>query len=360
LEKLKYLLNPVKLKTSRPFFNFFYRKFIFRKKSVFFRLIFFFLLPLSLIYFFVITLRKIFTKKESFNFFLTSVGNITTGGTGKTLLVYELIKKFLNSKYKIALVSSVYKKDKISPWDEVMMLKNNFPSLIISSEKNPEGLKKLEEKGVEIVIIDDGFHCYWAKKDIEILMIDCSNPFDNGFLIPAGLLRESISSINRVDIFVLSYSHLVEENKKENLIDFFKRKRKPVFLLEIKPLYISNRKNELSIKTIKNKRVFCFAGIGNPLNFFVTVLKLEPEKLYSAIYPDHYNYRKEDIEEIINFLKNNRIELAITTEKDFVKIEKFLNNEMPVYFLKIKGEIEPSYYFDRLLEDNIKLKRMNR
>ncbi len=321
---------------------------------------FFFLLPLSLIYFFIITLRKIFTEKESFDFFLISIGNITAGGTGKTLLVCELINRFLNSNYKIALVSSVYKKDKISPWDEVKMIKNNFPSLILSSEKNPEGLKKLEEKGVEVVIIDDGFHCYWAKKDMEILMIDCSNPFDNGFLIPAGLLREPISSINRADIFILSYSHLVEENKKEKIIKFFRSKGKPVFLLKIKPLYISNRKNELSIKIIKNKKVFCFAGIGNPLNFFRTVLELEPEKLYSAIYPDHYNYRKEDIEEIVNFLKNNRVEFAITTEKDFVKIEKIIGTEVSIYFLKIKGEIEPSYHFDRLLEDNIKLKKMNR
>jgi len=288
------------------------------------------------------------------------VGNITTGGTGKTLLVYELIKKFLNSNYKIALVSSVYKKDKISPWDEVIMLKSNLPFLIISGEKRPSGLRKLEKENVEIVIIDDGFHCYWAKKDIEILMIDCSNPFDNGFLIPAGLLREPISSINRGDIFVLSYSHLVEKNKKENLINLFKSKGKPVFHLKIKPLYISNRKNELPIKTIKNKRVFCFAGIGNPLNFFVTVLELEPEKLYSAVYPDHYNYKKKDIEEIINFLKNNGIDFAITTEKDFVKIEKFIGTEIPIYFLKIKGEIEPSCYFDRLLGDSVKLKRMNK
>jgi len=263
----------------------------------------------------------------------------------------------LNSNYKIALVSSVYKKDKISPWDEVMMLKNNFQSLIVSGEKRPSGLRKLEKESVEIVIIDDGFHCHWAKKDIEILMIDCSNPFDNGFLIPAGLLREPISSINRTDIFVLSYSHLVEENKREDFIKFFKSKRKPVFLLRIKPLYFSNRKNELSIKTIKNKRIFCFAGIGNPLNFFVTILEFKPEKLYSAIYPDHYNYKKKDIEEIISFLKNNRIDLAITTEKDFVKIEKFISNKIPIYFLKIKGELEPSYYFDRLLEDSVKLKR---
>jgi len=336
---LKYLLNPVKLKTSRPFFNFFYRKFIFRKKSVFFRLISFFLLPLSSVYFFVIIVRKI------------------TGGTGKTLLVYELIKKFLNSNYKIALVSSVYKKDKISPWDEVMMLKNNFQSLIVSGEKKPSGLRKLEKEGVEIVIIDDGFHCQWVKKDIEILMIDCSNPFDNGFLIPAGLLREPISSIKRADIFVLSYPHLVKEERKNDLVKFFKSKRKHVFLLKTKPLYISNGEKILSLGIIKNKKVFCFSGIGNPLNFFMTILNLKPEKLYSMIYPDHYNYKKKDIEEIISFLKNNRIDLAITTEKDFVKIEKFIGTEVPVYFLKIKGEIEPSSDFDKLLKDSVKLKR---
>lgn len=314
-------------------------------------------MPFSLLYFFIITLKRIFSVKETYSFFLISVGNITAGGTGKTLFVTEIIKKLTSEGYRIAVVSSIYKKKRENvPGDEVMMIENNFPEIIISGEKNPAGLRKLEKKGVDVVIIDDGFHCSWAEKDIDILMIDSSNPFDNGLLLPAGLLREPVSAIKRADLFVLSYSHIITEQTKEKLFRFLEKTGKPVFFMKTVPLGLYNNRN-ISYEEIKKKRVLSFAGIGNPFNFFSLISKFQPEKQFSVVFPDHYNYREKDMDEIFNLFYRENIDFIITTEKDYVKVKKYNKNKnVPLYYLKVRGKIEGAVNFDTFLLNRVKLK----
>ncbi len=315
-------------------------------------------MPISFLYLFVITLKRCFSKKRKYKFFIISVGNIITGGTGKTLFVSEIIKKVISLNYKIAVVSSIFKKGKGEsiPYDEVIMIKNNFPSIIISGDKTPSGLEKLEEMGIEIVVIDDGFHCQWVEKDVDILMFDSSNPFDNKLLIPSGLLREPVSSIKRADVFIISYPHLVGEKEKYTLLTFLQKQEKPIFFLKIKPVYLSNGKEKVLLEEVKGKKILCFAGIGNPFNFFLTTSQLKPEKQYSVAFPDHFNYKEKDIHKIIDFFKKENIDFIITTEKDYVKVQKFIKGNIPFYFLKIEGEIEDKNNFDKLLFDKLKYK----
>jgi len=236
------------------------------------------------------------------------------------------------------------------------MIKNNFPSIIISGDKTPSGLEKLEEMGIEIVVIDDGFHCQWVEKDVDILMFDSSNPFDNKLLIPSGLLREPVSSIKRADVFIISYPHLVGEKEKYTLLTFLQKQEKPIFFLKIKPVYLSNGKEKVLLEEVKGKKILCFAGIGNPFNFFLTISQLKPEKQYSVVFPDHFNYKEKDINEIMEFFKKENIDFIVTTEKDYVKVQKFIKGNIPFYFLKIEGEIEDKNNFDKLLCNKINIK----
>jgi len=310
-----------------------------------FKIVSFSLLPLSMIYFLLIQLKRIFVKKIRLKAKIISVGNIIVGGAGKTSLVIYLIR-ILQNKRKIGVVFG--KKNK----DEAELIRNKFSSVFVSNEKNINGLKKISEF-CDLIIIDDGFHCNWIKKDLDILLIDCSNPFDNKFLIPAGLLREPLFSIKRADIIIFSHSHMVNEEKKKEIINYFKKFNKPLFFFDFKIKEIKNNIKSLSPEYLRNKKILAFTGIGNPFNFFNLILNQNPKILYSISYPDHYDYKKEDIETIIKLAKEKKIDIILTTEKDFIKIK---GQNSLFYYITIEMSINPveELNFDNLIEKVIK------
>jgi len=344
---LKSKLIYLKAKNKRPFFNFFYQKFLLREKSLLFKMISFFLLPFSLFYLLLIEFKKIFARKGKLKSKIISVGNIIAGGAGKTSLVIYLLE-ILQDKRKKGVVFGKGNKD------EVKLIKKKFPYIFVSNEKNINGLKKISEF-CDLIIIDDGFHCNWIKKDIDILIIDCSNPFDNKFLIPAGLLREPVSSIKKADIIVLSHLHMIGEKKKWEIVNYFKKYNKPLFFMEFKIKEIKNKIKNLPSEFLKDKKILAFAGIGNPFNFFYLILSENPEILYAVSYPDHYNYREEDIETIMKLAEEKMVDLILTTEKDFIKIENFVKNSI-FYYLVIEMSLNPlgNLNFDNLIEKVIK------
>lgn len=304
--------------------------------------------PFSLIYFLSITLRKIKFKKNKLKAKIISVGNIISGGTGKTTLIKYILEKIKDKK--VCLVSKGYGKEK----DEIILIKRNFPDILIFEDKSLKGMKKLEDR-YDVILIDDGYHCLWIKKDIDILLIDSFNPFDNNLLIPSGLLREPKSSIKRCDMIILTHTHMIDDKRKKELVDYLKNFKKPVFLMNFKLKSIENEKESLPYEILKEKKILAFSGIGNPFNFFFLLLKGSPQKIYCIPLPDHYSYKKEDISEIENFALENSVDMIITTEKDFVKIKNFCMR-IPLYFLKIEIEIEKTdgIDFDSYIEKIVK------
>jgi len=278
---------------------------------------------------------------------IISVGNIIAGGAGKTSVVVYLLKILYNRK-KIGVV--IGKRIK----DEAELIRKNFPFVLVSNEKNLNGLRGIDNF-CDLIIIDDGFHCNWIKKDIDILVIDCFNPFDNKFLIPAGLLREPLSSVKRADIIILSHPYMVTEEGKLKIVNYFKKINKPLFFMDFKIKELKNGDKNIPVEFLENKRILAFAGIGNPFNFFYLILYYKPQILYSISYPDHYSYKKEDIEVIEKIAEEKMVDIVLTTEKDFIKIENFVKNAIfyyPVIDINFKS-IEDSN-FDNLIEKIIK------
>ncbi|MCM8803873.1 MAG: tetraacyldisaccharide 4'-kinase [Candidatus Omnitrophica bacterium] len=304
-----------------------------------------FFLPLSLIYFLFITLKKIFAKKNIVKAKIISVGNIIVGGTGKTTLIKYILNKISYEK-KICVIYKGYGKEK----DEIILIRRNFPNVSISEDKNLNGIKKIE-KEFDLILIDDGFHCLWIKKDLDILLIDCSNPFDNNLLIPSGFLREPISSIKRCDIIILTHTHMVDYDKKMEILNYLKVFKKPIFFMNFKLKNIENEKGKFSYENFKNKTLVAFSGIGNPFNFYFLLLKTEPKRIYCIPYPDHYSYKKYDIEEIEKIYEKNSADFIVTTEKDYVKVKNF-NIKNPLFFLNFDVEIEKTNDtdFDRYIK----------
>ena len=259
---------------------------------------------------FLISLNNFFLrfkkKKKNEKIKAICVGNIYLGGTGKTpttVTIYELLKKL---SFKVSTAKKFY----VSQFDENLLLENR--TKFITSNNRNEILLKAIEQGEQIIIFDDGLQDKTISYDIEFVCFDSESFVGNGFLIPAGPLREKLESLNKYDaVFLKSNNDNTHEQK--NLIKKFNKNIK-IFetYFEIMNLDKFNLDDEFII----------FSGIGNPTNFKKILLNNKFKVIEEIIFGDHYNYKKEEIENILSLAKEKKLKV-ITTEKDFVNINRF-------------------------------------
>ncbi len=253
-----------------------------------------------------------FTKREKTSKIKTiCVGNIYIGGTGKTPLtikLYELLKK---KNYNVATV----KKNYSNQIDEQLLLKQKT-SLIVSKSRKlaiEEGIKKK----FDILIFDDGLQDSEIDYDLKLVCFKSKNWIGNGQCIPAGPMREKLSSLNKFQAVFLN-GDTEDFEKREKQIKNINTKIK-VFKTQYKIQNID--KYDLNFKYL------IFSGIGNPSDFKDILIKNNFNIVKEFIFPDHYNYKYKDIEKIQNFSKKENLKI-ITTEKDYVKIPNELKNNI--------------------------------
>ncbi|MDD3726542.1 MAG: tetraacyldisaccharide 4'-kinase, partial [Candidatus Ratteibacteria bacterium] len=207
----------------------------------------------------------------------------------------------------------------------------------------------------DVVIIDDGFHCHHISKTLNIIVIDMANPFDNGLLLPAGLLREPLWELKRADVFILSHPYMVDRPTYQKLTGYLKKFQKPVFIMDYKIECLKDKEKELATDFIKDKDILAFTGTGSPFNFFSLLATLSPKKIYGAVYPDHFHYQKEDIEELEDMCIKKNASCLITTEKDYIKTTMY-ECSIPMYYLKIRPVLKSTEgkEFDTLLTNVVK------
>jgi len=207
------------------------------------------LYPFSLL-FLIISLGAKFLKiKKKFPIPIVCVGNIYTGGTGKTPLALEIFKITKSYGKNPAFVKKGY--DYL--YDEIQMLDKTGKTY--SDKNRKEAIKSLISDKYDVAILDDGFQDLSIEKDFSILCFNSRQLIGNGFLIPAGPLRESFNSIKKADCVLINGDRNIEFENKINKIN----KNIKIFYSKYK---IKN------IENFKNKEIVAFAGIGNPSNFF--------------------------------------------------------------------------------------------
>ncbi|MGB4521370.1 MAG: tetraacyldisaccharide 4'-kinase [Candidatus Omnitrophota bacterium] len=253
-----------------------------------------------------------------------SVGNITLGGTGKTVLV-EYIARFLKQQgYNVAVLSRGYKK-RGGMGDEPYMLKTNLKDIPVVVNKNRIRAAKsaMRDYKTDAVILDDGFQQWHIKKDLEIVVIDSTNLFGNKHMLPRGILREPLTSLKRADVFMLTKTNL-NPNTYE-VKDFLCRINYNALIVESihKPqiLYLLNKKSEiLNNYILRGKSVAVFSAIGDPDSFEALVVSLGARICLTFKFSDHYNYAQKDLDNIIKASQQKKIDTIITTEKDAARI----------------------------------------
>ncbi len=276
------------------------------------------LLPFTLIYIFLNNLKKIFTKDRKFKIPIICVGNIYLGGTGKTPTSILLAAELSKLGKRTVILRKLYKNHE----DEYNLIRKNFKNLILRKNR-VDGLKEAEKFNFEVVIMDDGLQDYKIKKDLKIVCFNSNQLIGNGLTIPSGPLRENLSILKNVKIVIINGNKEINFEKKILNIN----KQLKIFYSHYKPINLAQ---------FKNKKLLAVAGIGNPENFFQLIEKYNLKIHKKLIFPDHYNFSKAEVQEIVNESKNKNYQI-IMTEKDYFKVNKF--NFENINFLKVSLEI---------------------
>lgn len=275
-----------------------------------------------------------------------SIGNLTSGGTGKTPLI-ELILNYLEGKQvQTVVISRNYKADAQvaqevllrSPdsaryfGDEPVMLAKKHPKspVFIGPKKYWTAYLASKAYPLSTLLIDDGFQHRQLNRDLDIVCLDATQPLHEYEFIPFGKARDSFSELQRSDVIVLNKVNRAEESHLKYLRSKIP-KDKLVVETEAETIWPPQ------ISLFKDKTiVLAFCGIGQPRNFKNEVLKIEKAHLKDfLIFEDHYVYEQKDIDHINSKAKSIGAEFILTTEKDFVKLWNF-NFEVPLLVSEYK------------------------
>ncbi len=319
---------------------------------------------LSKIYGFVVKTRIFFYKEGIFKSIhlpipVISVGNITTGGTGKTPTV-EYISRYLQERNKrVVILSRGYaanlQQEHNFPAnkacnDEYLLLKENIPDIpnLLSKDRIKSGLEAIRRFKAEYVVLDDGFQHLRLARDLNIVIIDTLNPFGYEHMVPRGMLREPLKELRRADMIILTHADQCTPDKIRFIVDRLHEFAGYIPVIETihKPTYLESVKDAklLDINYLKGKRVFAFCAIGNPLSFRKSIEGLGAELLGLRIFPDHHHYTSSELIALNKEMGGIQPDAIIITQKDKVKIRD--NSDIwdfPLWTLKMEICIVKGY-----------------
>ena len=294
------------------------------------------LLPLTIIIKINIFISNLYPKKKFDKIKTICIGNIYLGGTGKTPVTLKLYQLLRDKNYKVVSAKKFYSNQQ----DEYLLLKNK--SQVISLKNRKEIINHAIEKNYELIIFDDGLQDKTIDYNLKFVCFDSHNLIGNGFLIPAGPLREKINSLRKYDGVI--FKNL---DKNKDLSEIISRIKSINPKIEIFNSYVKIK----NIHTFKRSNQYLiFSGIGNSTSFKEILIKNDFNIVEEKIYADHYNYKDKDILEILEIAKKKNIKI-ITTEKDYVKIP--IQYKSQINFIKINLEILEQPELIKLIKSKI-------
>ena len=247
------------------------------------------------------------------------VGNIYLGGTGKTPLTIKLFNIFNDNNIKTVTAKKNYK----NQLDEQIILKKKTKLIVANNRLN--AIKNAIDNSYEVIIFDDGLQDSQIDYDLKFVCFKVKSWIGNGQLIPAGPLREKLQSLKKYDAVFLNGE--INNSKDIEKIIYSINSKIKIFYTYYEP------KNLKEIDLERNYLIF--SGIGEPGDFKEILLKNKFKISKEIIYPDHYKYSKNDIEEIIKQAKLINAGI-ITTEKDYIKIFENFKKEINCLEVELK------------------------
>jgi tetraacyldisaccharide 4'-kinase len=255
-----------------------------------------------------------------------SVGNITTGGTGKTPVVQWLCQSLLSRGHHPAILMRGYKAAAGERGDEQRLLQSRLPGVIVHA--NPSRVRGAGEvidqaPHVSVLVLDDGFQHRKLRRDFDLVLIDASNPFGFGHVLPRGLLREPLSGLERASAILLTHVEQIDAARLDQILAQLKElaPRAPVYRCEHHHTHLIDRAGDhIPLEQLRGRRVMTVCGIGNPGAFEQQIARRGAALVETARFADHHAYTTEDLQLLAETARHHRAELIVTTSKDWVKL----------------------------------------
>jgi tetraacyldisaccharide 4'-kinase len=304
-----------------------------------------------------------------------AVGNLTVGGTGKTPVVEKFARELRDQGRNVAILSRGYRSkptpvherllnalflrsdttpprivsdgkslllDSDMAGDEPYMLASNLKDVVVLVDKDrvKSGRYAIEKFGCDTLLLDDGFQ-YWKLRGrrLDIVLVDCQQPFGTERLLPRGTLREPPSHLARASTIFITKSdgntsdlrrRLAELNPAAGIIECVHH-----------PLYLEDvfSGERLKLDFLKGRKVASLSGIAQPESFEQSLVRLGAELVYSKRFADHHRFTQQEVLNAINRSKKRQAETIITTQKDAVRFPKIDRRDLPVYFMRVEIKI---------------------
>ncbi|RKY06099.1 MAG: tetraacyldisaccharide 4'-kinase [Planctomycetota bacterium] len=274
-----------------------------------------------------------------------SVGNITTGGTGKTPLVVWLCRLLGEKSLKCAVLTRGYKPPKGLVSDEPAILARACPrtKVLVNADRVAAAGRAVNEFAAQVLVMDDGFQHRRLGRDLDIVAIDATRPFGYDRLLPAGLLREPKKAIRRADAVVITHYDQSTAAGIELLEKQIRRIKPDIVIAKAIHRHRCARGTGdagYDLDELRKKRIFAFCGIGNPEAFLNRLKEHGLNVVGSRVYNDHHNYTESDFGEIRRQALSLGAEMILSTEKDWVKTAVGAGKFTDILFAYLAVELE--------------------
>ena len=298
-----------------------------------------------------------------------SIGNVTAGGTGKTPVTEIFARTLAAEGRKVAILSRGYRRKEAPLWqrlftqvvepplvvsdgkhvlldsekggDEPYMLASNLPGVAVVVDRNrvKAGRYAIKRLGCDTIILDDGFQYQKLKHSIEVVLVDSTNPFGNGHMLPRGILREPARHLKRADIIFLTkcrgdVTAVREEIRKYNTTaEIVECNHTPKVLKDVWS------REEYPLSWLNGKTTCTLSGIASPKGFENSLRHLGAKVVWCERYADHHRYDSSEILYALNRTADMGADALITTDKDAVRFPRFETTPVRCLYLRIAIEI---------------------
>ncbi|MDY6912974.1 MAG: tetraacyldisaccharide 4'-kinase [Planctomycetota bacterium] len=251
------------------------------------------------------------------------VGNITTGGTGKTPMVAWVVDKLRHMGCKPAILTRGYKKSDAGESDEAELLKRLCGVPVVVNADRVAGARQAVRLGAEACIMDDGFQHRRLRRGLDIVLVDATCPFGFGHCLPRGLLREPPAALKDAGAIVITHADLAGSEAVAKLRSRLERLAPAASFHQAvhKPTYLIDQQGDrLPTEALAGRKIFAFCGIGNPDGFLTMLSALHARPLAVRTFNDHVNYTPQIVESLRDEIRQCRADVLVTTQKDAVKL----------------------------------------
>jgi tetraacyldisaccharide 4'-kinase len=270
-----------------------------------------------------------------------SVGNLTVGGTGKTPMVEWLARHLRQQHIRVAILSRGYGAEQGGLNDEALELELALPD--VPHLQNPDRVAAAtvaaEELASQLLLLDDGFQHRRLARDLDIVLLDASEPFGFNHMLPRGTLREPTFGLSRAGVVVLSRADMIDPDEREAI------RQRALYLsphaawceVEHRPAALVDSAGEsYPLESLAEKSVLAFCGIGNPAGFRHTLAALGCTIGAWQEFPDHHNYTRDDVDELARVARESPAQLILCTRKDLVKLRVPAIGGVPLRALSVE------------------------